>query len=246
MSIYKHILNTIIKNKACFAILIDPDNLNNDQFPDYLNKCEENGVDLVFIGGSLMLDGLFDQKVKRIKSVTNVPLIIFPGGLNQISRFADAILFLSLISGRNPEYLIGSQVVAAPTIKKFNIEAISTAYMLIESGQTTSAEFMSGTKPIPRNKTDIGIAHAMAAELLGFKLIYLEAGSGADTSVPKEMINGIASSVNIPIIVGGGIKSPEIAYEKVTAGAKIVVIGNHFETEKHHNLIFEFAEAIHQ
>lgn len=246
MKTYNYILNKIEKNKSCFTILIDPDNINKNRINALINKCNSSKVDLIFIGGSLMLDVDFDLKIQQIKSITNIPVIVFPGGLNQISKFADALLFLSLISGRNPEYLIGNQVIAAPIVKKYNLEALSTAYMIIESGQTTSAEFMSGSKPIPRNKIDIALAHAMAAEILGFKLIYLEAGSGADKSVPNEMISVISQSVNTPLIVGGGIKSPLDAFHKVQAGAKIVVIGNHFENSDDYNIINEFSEAIHQ
>jgi len=174
-----------------------------------------------------------------------LPVVIFPGALNQISGYADAILYLSLISGRNAEYLIGNQVVAAPIIKHLNLEAISTAYLLIESGQKTSVEFMSGTSPIPRDKTDIAVAHAIAAELLGFKLLYLEAGSGAKKTVPELMVETVCRSVKIPVMVGGGIKSPDVANQKVKAGADIVVVGNHFEKNANNKIIKQFAEAIH-
>lgn len=246
MKTYQYILNIIKSKGTCFTILIDPDNITGNDICNFMEKCNQADVDLIFVGGSLMLDVQFDQKIQSIKSYSSIPIVIFPGGITQVSHHADALLFLSLISGRNPEYLIGSQVTAAPIIKKYGIEAISTAYMLIESGQTTSAEFMSGSKPIPRNKIDIAVAHAMAAELLGFKFIYLEAGSGAEKSVPSEMIAGITKVIDIPLIVGGGIRTPEEANEKAIAGASIVVVGNHFESVNDLSLINEFSQAIHK
>lgn len=246
MNIYKYIQNQKLTNKKTFALLIDPDNILESEVPDFMNSCIEGNVDIILIGGSLMINAEFDEKIKTIKDyAAEIPVVIFPGGINQISHYADAILYLSLISGRNAEYLIGSQVIAAPIIKKFNLEAISTAYMLIESGQKTSVEFMSGSLPIPRDKTDIAVAHAMAAELLGFKLLYLEAGSGAKLTVPEQMVKAVCASVNIPVIVGGGIKDPKVAEEKVKAGADIIVVGNHFEKYANNNLIKEFAHAIH-
>jgi len=246
MNIHTFFLDFKKSNSACFALLIDPDKIAFEAIPEFMDKCLAGGVDAIFVGGSIIINGQFDLKIKQIKAYAkSVPVIIFPGSLNQISKYADAILYLSLISGRNPEYLIGSQVSAAPIIKMLGIEAIATAYMLIESGETTSVEFMSGTKPIPRNKVDIAIAHALAAQYLGFKLVYLEAGSGAEKSVPKEMILGVSKSVDLPIIVGGGIKMPDEAREKVASGADIIVVGNHFEGNNN-NRIKEFASAIHQ
>ena len=247
MNIYNFLLQQKNQNAKTFALLIDPDKIKGPEIPGFMSSCVEGKVDIVLIGGSLMINAEFDQKIKTIKeSSENIPVVIFPGGLNQISSYADAILYLSLISGRNAEYLIGNQVIAAPIIKKLGLEAISTAYMLIESGQKTSVEFMSGSLPIPRDKIDIAIAHAMAADLLGFKLLYLEAGSGAKLSVPDEMVQNVCDSINIPVIVGGGIKSPNIANQKAQTGADIIVVGNHFEKTGNKNLIKEFAHAIHQ
>lgn len=246
MNTYNQILNRVNSKKASFVILIDTENISTDKLPIFVTKCVESEVDFIFIGGSLLLDMQFDQKIKTIKKFAeSIPVIIFPGALNQLSGSADAVLFLSLISGRNPEHLIGNQVLAAPMIKKLSLEAISTAYMLIESGQTTSVEFISGTNPIPRDKADIAIAHAMAAELLGFKLIYLEAGSGAEKTVPDEMIRKVSHATKVPLIVGGGIKSPESANQKVSAGADIIVIGNHFEKNNDSVFLKEFSLAIH-
>ena len=246
MKIHNHFIQQKEQKRKIFALLIDPDNISKSYINEFVTHCIEGKVDVILIGGSLMINAEFDQKMKYIKTAAgNLPVVIFPGGLNQISRYADAILYLSLLSGRNAEYLIGNQVIAAPIIKQLNLEAISTAYLLIESGQKTSVEFMSGTSPIPRDKTDIAVAHAIAAELLGFKLLYLEAGSGAKLTVPDEMIQKVCSSVKIPVMVGGGIKSPDVANQKAKAGADIIVVGNHFEKSGNNNFIKEFAHAIH-
>ncbi|KAA3613270.1 MAG: geranylgeranylglyceryl/heptaprenylglyceryl phosphate synthase [Calditrichaeota bacterium] len=244
--IIKHFKLARNSAKAAFVILIDPDKIENENIPGFIERCISAGVDIFFIGGSLLNGNEFDNKIKLIKShAENIPVIIFPGNVNQLSQYADALLYLSLISGRNPDYLIGNQVLAAPVIRKSKIESISTAYMLIESGKTTSVEFMSGTKPIPNDKVDIAIAHALAAEYLGFKVVYLEAGSGAKNSVPEDMIKGVSHSISLPIIVGGGIKSPDEANQKVLAGANIIVIGNHFEKNNNSSILQEFSSAIH-
>ena len=170
-------------------------------------------------------------------------MISFPGGASQVVPTADAILFLSLISGRNPELLIGEHVKAAPLIREYGVEAIPTGYMLIQSGTLTSVEFMSNTQPIPRNKVDIAIAHALAAEYLGMKLIYLETGSGAGASVPDEMVQAVVNYVSTPVIVGGGIRDPEEARAKVAAGASFVVTGSVVEDD--HQRLREFSQAVH-
>ena len=203
------------------------------------------GADAILIGGSLLLTSKFDTIVQSIREAADIPCIIFPGSTIQISRHADAILFLSLVSGRNPSYLIGEQVKAAPIIRQLQIESIPTGYMLIESGRVTSAEFMSNTRPIPRDKNDIAKATALAAEFLGMKLVYLEAGSGAEYAVTTEMISEVASYIDIPVIVGGGIRTPEQAAKCVAAGASFVVTGNVLEKKGGAQLIRSFAQAIH-
>jgi len=244
MKIYNHLTNST-NNHTKFVVLIDPDRIKKSSISSFIKRCEQGGVDAFFIGGSLMLNSDFNEIISLIKLETSIPLIIFPGDPSQISKNADAILFLSLVSGRNPEYLIGNQVMSAPKLKKIQLETISTAYILIESGKPTSVEFVSNTKPIPRDKIDIAVAHAMASEILGFKLLYLEAGSGAKKTVPNKMITQISKCVSIPIIVGGGISTPKIANEKSQAGAKIIVIGNYFENDSNMNLLKEFSDAIH-
>lgn len=245
MSIYESLLSTSKTKGAGYFILIDPDKIASDKLPSFVEQATEAGVDAFLIGGSLIVDDSFERCIKSIKKHTNVPAVIFPGGVMQISPSADAILFLSIISGRNPQHLIGDQVLAAPIVKRIGLEAISTAYMLVESGRTTSAEFMSNTQPLPRHKPDIAVAHAMAAEILGFKMIYLEAGSGAEQSVPEEMIGAIAQHCSVPLIVGGGLRTPDDARKKVNAGAKFIVTGTVLEKDNSVQLVKEFASAIH-
>ena len=246
MKIYKFIEKVIQEKGAAHFVLIDPDKLPIEKTESFVKYCEKSGVDGFLMGGSLMVDGDLDESIKEVKKHCSLPTIIFPGSVNQVSKYADAILFISLISGRNAEHLIGKHVQASPLIKKYNLEPISTGYMLIESGKTTTAEYISESKPIPRHKPEIATATALAGEYLGMKLIYLEGGSGADNSVPNEMIKMVTNNVEIPVIVGGGIRTPETAREKVDAGAKIIITGNFFEDEKNWDLIPQFASAIHK
>jgi phosphoglycerol geranylgeranyltransferase len=245
MKIYNYLLDVINSKGASYLILLDPDRINISRLPAFIKHCEKSGVDAFLIGGSLMLNDNFIPFIKTVKENTKLPAIIFPGDINQISDAADAIFFLSVVSGRNPEHLIGKHVTAAPIIKKAGIEPISIGYVLIESGVTTTAVYMSGSLPLPRNKPEIAAATALAAEYLGMKFIYLEAGSGADNSVPDEMIKSVSSVCNIPVIVGGGIRSPNAARKKIESGAKIIVTGNFFEDEKNWDMIKDFADAVH-
>ena len=245
MKIYDHLINTITEKGAAYLILLDPDKLSEQKLAKFLRHCENSGVDGFLVGGSLMVNGDFDSFLEKVKSNTSLPAIIFPGSITQVSKTADAILFLSVVSGRNPEHLIGKHVLAAKSIKKSGIEPISTAYILIESGSATTAVYMSGSLPIPRNKPEIAAATALASEYLGMKLIYLEAGSGADNSVPNEIVKAVAEDCTVPIIVGGGIRNPQTAKEKVKNGASIIVTGNFFENENNWDLIKNFASAVH-
>lgn len=246
MQTYTKLLEIREKRGAGYIVLIDPDKLSLKDSIELAIRAEQEDADVIFIGGSLLSTPIFDELVKQIKAVVKIPVIIFPGGVQQISRYADAILFMSVISGRNPDLLIGQHVMGAPIVKMLNLEAIATGYMLIESGKVTSAEFMSNTKPIPRDKAQIAVAHALAAEYLGMKLIYLEAGSGALHPVPDEMIQAVARNAALPIIVGGGIRTPDVAKQKVAAGASFIVTGNVLEKSKRNGLIREFANAIHK
>jgi phosphoglycerol geranylgeranyltransferase len=245
MNIYNQLLEVIQIKGAAFLVLLDPDNLPEEKVSRFAKHCEKSGVDGFLIGGSLLMNDNLEGFLIKLKAVTALPSIIFPGDVNQISPTADAILFLSVVSGRNPEHLIGKHILAAPIIRKCGIEPISTGYLLIESGRTTTAQYMSGSLPIPRNKPGIAAATALAAEYLGMKLIYLEAGSGADNSIPNEMVKAVSALCSVPVIVGGGIKIPGTAKEKVENGAKIIVTGNFFEDEANWNRIKDFADAVH-
>ncbi|UCG28616.1 MAG: geranylgeranylglyceryl/heptaprenylglyceryl phosphate synthase [Bacteroidales bacterium] len=212
------------------ALLIDPDKYDDHSLLRILHYANRTHTDFILVGGSLISDPV-TPIIDRIKTNTTIPVVLFPGSLLQISDNADAILFLSLVSGRNPDYLIGNHIIAAPLLKKSNLEVISTAYLLIENGISTSVEYMSSTNPIPAEKVDIAVATALAAEMLGFKLIYLEAGSGAQCHVPEAMIREVRKNVGIPVIVGGGIREKEDARKIFRAGADIIVIGNAIEKD---------------
>jgi phosphoglycerol geranylgeranyltransferase len=231
---------------AGFFVLIDPDENDLEKLPDFAIAADESGVDTILVGASILMSGNFEHTIKLIKANTNIPVIIFPGSSNQISNYADAILFLTLVSCRNPEFLITEQVKGAPIIKAANIEPIPTGYILIDSGRMTSVQYISGSLPIPSDKPDLVKVHALAAQYMGMQLIYLEAGSGALYSIPEEIISEVRNYINIPIIVGGGIKEPEDAYNKVKAGASFVVVGNFFEEKGAQIRLSEFASAIHK
>ena len=220
------ILSFYEKREKGFIVLIDPDELTPDAAATHAQMAEASGACMVFIGGSLILDPLnFSQCVSKIKEVLNLPVVLFPGGIYQVSPDADAILFLSLISGRNPEMLIGRHVESAGMIRKSGLEVIPTGYLLIQSGGATSVHYMSNTQPIPGDKPDIALATAMAGEMLGLKLIYLEAGSGATAPVHPSLISTVTKGIDIPVIVGGGIRTVEAAAEAFEAGADLIVVG---------------------
>lgn len=244
MKTYNKLLK-MAKERANYLCLIDPDKIDEKQAVQYAKTCEENGADGLLVGGSLMLTNNFESNLKVIKENVNIPVIIFPGIFNFVSKYADAILLLSVVSSRNPQMLIGEQVRAAPQIKQYNLEAIGTAYMLIDSGQNTSVNFMSSSFPIPRTKNDIAVAHALASQYLGMKIIYLDAGSGAEYPVPDDMIREIKKNISLPIILGGGITNPKIAAQKAAAGADFIVTGNILERNLDSKLIREFANSIH-
>jgi phosphoglycerol geranylgeranyltransferase len=245
MTTYDRLIRVQEKRGAGYLVLLDPDKKSLDEIADMARHCEEAGADGFLIGGSLLFSDHFDAFVLTIKEVVSIPVILFPGSANQISQYADALLFMSLISGRNPQTLIGEQVLAAPVVHAIGIETIPMGYMLVESGEVTAAEFMSNTRPLPREKPEIAVAHALAGQYLGMKLLYLEAGSGAKLSVPDPMIQMVRAAASIPLIVGGGIRKPEEAAAKVRAGASFIVTGNVLEKDGNHPLIQKFAEAIH-
>ncbi len=245
MSVYQQLLDVKSSKGAGYLVLVDPDRWTLDQVEGFIQKINASDADGIMVGSSLILGGETQLKMKKIHEVSALPVILFPGNINQLTPHVDAVYFLSVISGRNPQFLIGDQVQAAPLVRALGIEPISTAYMLIESGRVTTAEFVSGSKPIPRDKYEIAVAHALAAEYLGFKLIYLEAGSGAEQAVPVEMVHAVARNTTVPIIVGGGIATPEMAAALVKAGASFVVTGNVLEDPDKAHLMEAFASAIH-
>jgi phosphoglycerol geranylgeranyltransferase len=229
--------------KKKFCVLIDPDKVRLGKIQNTLDLAVECGVDYFFIGGSLVVNDMLDYVLKSMKERCNIPMVLFPGNSFQLSYKADALLFLSLISGRNPELLIGKHVITAPFLKASPLEIISTGYMLIDGGVSTSVQYMSNTTPIPAHKPDIAMCTAIAGELLGLKQIYMDAGSGAHRPVQTEMIQAVSSAISIPLIVGGGIRTPEQASSHVQAGADIIVVGNAIERDP--ELIREIAAAVH-
>lgn len=216
-------------NKKALAILIDPDNLSQELLGQQVEIAKENKVDFFFIGGSMITDDCLDETLDFIKSNCQIPTVIFPGSVTQVSNKADAILFLSLISGRNAELLIGKHVLSAPIIKKAGIEVLPTGYLLIDGGKPTAVSYVSNSFPIPNDKPKIAAVTALAGEMLGLKLNFLDAGSGAKKKVSSEMIKATANGSANPLIIGGGIKSAEGAKEAWDSGATVVVIGNAIE-----------------
>jgi putative glycerol-1-phosphate prenyltransferase len=218
-----------INKQKRFAVLIDPDKTNHTALERIIKLAVESNVDFFFVGGSLLTENKLDLCIRTIKQKSEIPVILFPGNNLQISKEADAILLLSLISGRNADLLIGNHVISAPYIKESKLEVIPTGYMLIDGGKPTTVSYISNTFPIPYDKEDIAACTAMAGEMLGLKTIYMDAGSGAIRPVSANMTKKIRNSVDLPIIVGGGIKTPEAAREIWDAGADIVVVGNAIE-----------------
>lgn len=241
-TIYNRINFQRKEGKKSLAILVDPDKTSPAQCVDLSREASSSQVDYIFIGSSILKKDNLDECLRALKKSCDIPLILFPGNIMQISAEADAILFLSLISGRNPELLIGNHVLVAPLIKSSKLEVIPTGYLLIDSGAPTSVSYMSQTIPIPHDKNDIAECTAIAGELLGLKSIYLDAGSGARFPVSPSMISAVRKAVDLPIIVGGGIKTPEKAAELCRAGADIIVVGNAVENQN--NLIAELSDAL--
>ena len=241
-STLNYLLEICKRRGAGYLTLLDPDRLPPGELEERAKACAEADADAILVGTSLMLSD-HSTVFQRIKGTVDIPVIIFPGSVGQIVPTADAILFLSLISGRNPELLIGQHVKAAPLLKEYGVEAIPTGYVLIESGAFTSVEFMSNTRPIPRTKNDIAMAHALAAEYLGMRLVYLEAGSGARDPVPDEMVEAVVDYVSLPVMVGGGIRDPQTARTKVEMGARFVVTGTAVENDP--GRLRELGEAVH-
>ncbi|MFT6782314.1 MAG: phosphoglycerol geranylgeranyltransferase [Saprospiraceae bacterium] len=243
-NLYSSILEAKQQGKKKFAVLIDPDNVRLGKLDKVLELSKSANVDYFFIGGSLVVNDMLDMVLENIKKTTEIPTILFPGNSFQLSYKADGLLFLSLISGRNADLLIGKHVITAPFLKISPLEIMSTGYMLVDGGISTTVQYMSNTIPIPSNKDDIALCTAMAGELLGMKMIYMDAGSGARNPITASMIDAVSSAIDIPLIVGGGIRTPEKAYENVKAGADVIVVGD--AIEKDPQLIIEMAAAVHE
>lgn len=243
MRIFTSITSNVRNGKKQFAVLIDPDKYTLEKLKKLIRISCQSGADYFFFGGSLLTRDQQDLFISRIKDSCDIPVVLFPGNHFQINLKADGILFLSLISGRNPELLIGKHVVAAPYLKASKLEVIPTGYLLIDGGNRTTVAYMSNTEPIPSEKSEIGVCTALAGELLGMKLIYLDAGSGARNPVPADMIKQVRKHITVPLIVGGGIRNPQQALKAVQAGADVVVVGNAIEEDI--RLVSRLSEAIH-
>ncbi len=239
-------ISVITGSGAAYLVLLDPDSKTPSENAQIAGRAEEAGADLILVGGSLSLSGRCEETVRAVKSAVSLPVAIFPGNAGFVAEGADAVLFLSLVSGRNPQFLIGEHVLAAPAIRRMGLEAIPTAYMLVDGGAATSVEFMSGTRAIPRDKPDIAMAHALAGQYLGMKIVFMDAGSGAAQHVPEEMVRAVAGYVDVPVMVGGGIREPETARSLVRAGARIIVTGDVIERGADPSMMARFACAVHE
>jgi len=241
--IYQSLTDRKSQSKKSFAVLIDPDKVNDNSVEELIQLSLDAQVDYFLVGGSLVISSYLDECVQLIKNSCDIPVILFPGSPSQVSKYADALLYLSLISGRNPELLIGQHVVSAPFVKKSGLEIMSTGYMVIDGGAPTTVSYISNASPLPADKNEIAMCTAMAGEMLGMKLIYMDAGSGAKKAISESMIQKVASCIDVPLIVGGGITTAEKAYLNCKAGADVIVVGN--AIEKDASLIKEIASAIH-
>lgn len=229
--------------KKSFAVLVDPDKVNAPALDDLIELSVAAEVDYFLVGGSLVISNYMDECVQHIKKHCPIPVIIFPGSPAQVSKYADALLYLSLISGRNAEFLIGQHVVSAPLVRQSGLEIIPTGYIVVDGGAPTTVSYISNAAPVPHDKDDIAMCTAMAGEMLGLKLIYMDSGSGAKRAIGESMIETVAANIEVPIIVGGGIREPEKAYRNCRAGADVIVVGNAIEQDA--SLIKEMSEAVH-
>src|SRR5437870_2311116 len=241
--IYNSLIERKRLGKKSFAVLIDPDKVNDEKMDHLINLVVDARVDYLLVGGSLVISNYLDDCVRLIKRSCSIPVILFPGSPSQVSKYADALLYLSLISGRNPELLIGQHVVSAPFVKQSGLEIMSTGYMVIDGGAPTTVSYISNASPLPADKNEIAMCTALAGEMLGMKLIYMDAGSGAKRPITESMIEKVAECISVPLIIGGGITEPEKAYLNCKAGADVIVVGN--AIEKDESLIMQMAAAVH-
>jgi phosphoglycerol geranylgeranyltransferase len=241
--IYESLVVKKSKGEKSFAVLVDPDKVDAEAIDELISLAVEARVDYLLVGGSLVISNHLDEVVKRFKDNCAIPIILFPGSPSQISKYADALLYLSLISGRNADLLVGQHVISAPFVKQSGLEIMSTGYMVIDGGAPTTVSYISNATPIPADKNEIAMCTAMAGEMLGMKLIYMDSGSGAKRPISETMIHVVAKNISVPLVVGGGITTPEKAYLNCKAGADVIVVGN--AIEKDTSLIKEMAAAIH-
>jgi phosphoglycerol geranylgeranyltransferase len=242
-AIYHSLMEKKKQGRKSFAVLIDPDKVNTTVLDELVELSVSANVDYLFVGGSLVISNHLDEVVKHIKKGCDIPVILFPGSPSQVSKYADALLYLSLISGRNPELLIGQHVVSAPFVRQSGLEIMPTGYIVVDGGAPTTVSYISNAAPVPADKNEIAMCTAMAGEMLGMKLIYMDAGSGAKRPITEGMIESVAKHIEAPLIIGGGITDPEKAYLNCKAGADVIVVGN--AIEKDASLIREMSDAIH-
>ena len=241
--IYQGLVSKKQKGQKSFAVLIDPDKVNKGLLDQLIQLAIDAHVDYLLVGGSLVVSNHLDDCIRHIKKHCSIPVILFPGSPSQISREADGLLYLSLISGRNAELLIGQHVISAPSVRHSGLEIISTGYMVIDGGAPTTVSYVSNSFPIPSDKNEIALCTAMAGEMLGLKMIYMDAGSGASRPINESMIEKVSRSIEVPLMIGGGISDPEKAYLNCKAGADVIVVGN--AIEKDASLIREMSNAVH-
>ncbi len=245
MSVLQTLTEAHKSGRKSIAVLIDPDKVDDQaRLLQLINLGNENCIDYFFVGGSLITTSNLSQVVRTIKDNAHIPVILFPGNTMQIDPAADALLFLSLISGRNPDLLIGQHVLAAPIIRNTRLEVIPTGYVLVNSGRITSVAYISNTTPIPDDKYSLAACTAMAGEMLGLRAIYLDAGSGAEKEISPRMIASVRKAIAVPLIVGGGINTTQKALAALEAGADMIVIGN--ALEKNPRLLIEISDKIYE
>jgi len=242
MSIYSTLCKEVQSRKKKFAVLIDPDKTDIASLQKLVKIATKGGVDYFFFGGSLLINDNQDGLITCLKESSDIPVLLFPGNSLQLTNKADGLLLLSLISGRNPDMLIGRHVISAPFLKKSSLEIIPTGYMLVDGGSLTTVAYMSNTTPIPWNKSEVAVCTAIAGEMLGLKLLYMDTGSGALNPVSMDMIEKVRNNITLPIIIGGGITTPRKARDVLNAGADVIVVGN--AIEKDPRLIYKIAEII--
>ncbi|MCK4546092.1 MAG: geranylgeranylglyceryl/heptaprenylglyceryl phosphate synthase [Candidatus Eisenbacteria sp.] len=244
-SVCRYLDRVLAEKGAGYLVLLDPDRAATGDLVTLAKRSQDHGVDAILVGSSITLKPSFAECVAAVRESVSLPVIVFPGNAFHVVPGADAVFFLCLLSGRNPQFLVGEQAKAAPLIKAYELEAIPVGYLLIDSGERTSVEFMSSTLPIPRDKPDIAMAHALAAQYFGMRYVFMDGGSGGRSAVPVEMVRAVSQYIEIPLVVGGGIRSPEEAGAAVEAGASFVVTGNILEDDGRGELIEAFARAIH-